>query len=230
MITANVIQRTFQIKFGDSLGTAFTIDHEGKQYLITARHVVDGIKSGDNLKITFTGPGDHTSVEVVGMGEGEADVAVLSCSLQLSPPFLLPASHGGIAYGQTVYFLGFPYGWDGGNSKINRGFPIPIVKPGILSTLPEESSPRFNIGGHVNRGFSGGPVVFRPSENLSASFCVAGIVSGLPIVKELVYNEEGKEAGYYLENPGFVQAIKIGHAIELIEANPIGFELPEDQV
>lgn len=225
MITSNVIHRTFQIKFGDSSGTAFTIDHQRKQYLVTARHMVDGIKSGDNLGITFAGPGEYAPVNVVGLGEGEVDVAVLACSFQLSPVHSLPSSYDGIVYGQSVYFLGFPFGWDGGHSRINRDFPVPIVKQGILSTLPEENSPCFNIGGHVNRGFSGGPVVFRPGEDLNAGFCVAGIVKGFPTVREPVYNEEGDKAGYFLENPGFIRAVKIDYAIQLIEANPIGFEL-----
>ncbi|MCY3991322.1 MAG: hypothetical protein OXF50_08880 [Caldilineaceae bacterium] len=32
--------------------------------------------------------------------------------------------------------------------------------------------------------------------------------------------------GYYGENTGFVVAVNIKHAIEIIDANPIGFELP----
>ena len=43
MITRNVIQRIFHIKRDNSTGTAFTIDRGSKQYLATARHVVEGI-------------------------------------------------------------------------------------------------------------------------------------------------------------------------------------------
>ena len=45
MITANVIHRVFQIRWNGATGTAFTLDISGKQYLITARHVVSGLGS-----------------------------------------------------------------------------------------------------------------------------------------------------------------------------------------
>ena len=51
MITANVLQRTFFIRFGKSTGTAFTIDNDSKQYLATARHVVKGISSHDVIHV-----------------------------------------------------------------------------------------------------------------------------------------------------------------------------------
>ena len=43
MLPNYVIQRTLKIRRGESQGTAFTIDRAGRQYLVTARHVVDGI-------------------------------------------------------------------------------------------------------------------------------------------------------------------------------------------
>lgn len=38
----NVIYRTFFIK-GSLYGTAFTIDHEGEEYLVTAKHLLDTV-------------------------------------------------------------------------------------------------------------------------------------------------------------------------------------------
>ena len=51
MITTNVIQRTFHIRYGGLTGTAFAIDREGKQYLITAKHVVPDIATGSAMDI-----------------------------------------------------------------------------------------------------------------------------------------------------------------------------------
>ena len=42
MITTNVIQRTFFVKIGNMTGAAFTIDRNGRQYLVTARHIAGG--------------------------------------------------------------------------------------------------------------------------------------------------------------------------------------------
>jgi hypothetical protein len=55
MITANVFRRTFFIKFGQFTGTAFTVDAENKQYLVTARHVCEAIKNGDSIGIFHKG-------------------------------------------------------------------------------------------------------------------------------------------------------------------------------
>ena len=55
MITRNVIQRIFHIKRDNSTGTAFTIDRRSKQYLVTARHVVEDIESGNTIEIFHEG-------------------------------------------------------------------------------------------------------------------------------------------------------------------------------
>ena len=38
-VPAEILQRTFLVKVGNSTGTAFTIDYKGAIYLLTARHV-----------------------------------------------------------------------------------------------------------------------------------------------------------------------------------------------
>ncbi len=42
-----LLQRTLFIKVGNMTGTAFKIDHMGKVYLVTARHVVAGLPEID---------------------------------------------------------------------------------------------------------------------------------------------------------------------------------------
>ncbi|KKL64453.1 hypothetical protein LCGC14_2164910, partial [marine sediment metagenome] len=39
MVTANVIHRVFRLKVGQQAGTAFAMEEDGKEYLITARHI-----------------------------------------------------------------------------------------------------------------------------------------------------------------------------------------------
>ena len=114
LITSNVIHRTFHIGWGDFTGTAFAIDHASKQYLVTARHVVDGIASGNVIKLLHEREWKDLTVNVVGIGRGEVDVAVLACSVRLSSPLPLVASSADLAYGQSVSFLGYPFGWDVG--------------------------------------------------------------------------------------------------------------------
>ena len=240
MVTANVIHRTFHIRWGDSTGTAFVIDRASKQYLVTARHVVDGIESGNVLKVLHEKEWKDLTVTVVGIGKGEIDVAVLACSIQLSPSYPLAASAAGLVYGQSVSFLGYPFGWDGGGEQVNRGIPIPFVKAGIVSAMVFGEVTKFYLDAHGNKGFSGGPVVFAPNGRPRNELRVAGVISHYPQPRSswqpLVdrsgnpfTNPAGEPVGYMQENPGIVVAIGIRHAVELIDANPIGFQLPTDK-
>ena len=234
MINFEVINRIFHIRLGNAFGTAFAIDRNGKQYVITARHVVEGISTGDELQIFHEKRWKRTRVDVVGIGEKAVDVAVLACPIQLAPPYPLEASCDGLKYGQSIYFLGFPFGWGGGAEEINRGFPIPFVKAGIVSAMTSGDALRIFIDGHNNKGFSGGPVVFVPTGRPQNEFRVAGVVANYPISREPVVDRHGvpivgdhnEPHAYVQENPGFVVAFQIAHATDLIDSNPIGFELP----
>ena len=163
MITTNVYHRVFQIKVGEEIGTCFTIDVSGKQYLITARHVIQGWNRKESLYIFHENQWKSIDVTLVGECDGEIDIAVLAAGILLSPNFALPASAGGIIWGQDVYFLGFPYGWYGEIGELNRHFPMPFVKKAILSCTfsQDDGVQHFYLDGHNNPGFSGGPVVFK---------------------------------------------------------------------
>lgn len=237
MITNNVILRTFHIKFGNGQGTAFAIDREGKQYLVTARHVVEGISSEGIIEVFHDKQWKTLPVRKVGFGAGKIDVAVLTCQIQLTPPlrqYPLEASAEGLSLGQTVYFLGFPYGMGGGLEDINRNFPVPFMKAGICSTAYSDESPVMFIDAHNNPGFSGGPVVFEPMPPAQNKFRVAGVISGYrqslePVVDESgrpIGDAHGEPFGYVQENSGIVLVYSINCATDLIDANPIGFELP----
>ena len=238
--TSNIIRRTFHIRWKNSTGTGFTVDHGSKQYLLTAHHVVDGIKSGDAIKIFHDNAWRDLVVDVVGIGKGEVDVAVLACSVQLSGSLLLVPSAANLFYGQPVQFLGYPFGWDSGGENVNRGIPLPFVKAGIISALDFGGDvKRIFLDAHVNKGFSGGPVVFEPHAKPNAGLHVAGIVSGFPISKNWgnwlpvvdrtgtpITDPQGNSLGYVQDNPGIVVALNIKHAVDMIDANPIGFQLP----
>lgn len=118
-ITSNIIQRVLPIGWNNLTGTGFTVDHGSKQYLVTARHVVPGIKSGNTIKVFHENNWRDLNINVVGIGKGEVDVAVLASSIQLSPLHPLVPSMAGLDYGQSVSFLGYPFGWNSGGEDIN---------------------------------------------------------------------------------------------------------------
>ena len=237
MAVTNILYRTFLIGWGGDLGTAFTIDHASKQYLVTARHVVKGIESGNAIKLFHEGKWKDLTVNVVGIGkEKDMDIAVLACSIRLSPSFPLVASHENLKLGQAVSFFGYPFGWGGGGEEINRGIPLPFVKAGIVSAMILEDVSKIYLDAHNNEGFSGGPVVFTLNRRSKDRWRVAGVIVNYPAPFRPIVDRDGnsltnpmgKAIGYVQENPGIAVAIHIRHVVELIDANPIGFPLPAE--
>ena len=211
--TTNVLQRTLLIKIGDSLGTAFTVDREGRQYIVTARHVFEDLIPDDGeIEVRHERRWKRVPVNVVGVGTGDTDVAILKHHRQLTPTHPLEPSSGGMVVGQQAYFLAFPFGWEAGAEEINNGYPIPFLKAGILSAWVVGATNRIYVDAHGNRGFSGGPLVFSPSGQQS-SYKVAGVVVDSPL--DPITKGQA----------GFVRAITIEHVVQLIDANAIGVPL-----
>ena len=238
IITSNVIHRTFLIKCNGSIGTAFVLDHESRQYLVTANHVVSGIESGNAIDVFHDGRWKSLRVNVVGIGKDEVDVAVLSCSVRLSPWYPLPASEEAnhtLRLGQSVAFVGYPFGWDGGGEEINRQAPVPLVKAGVVSAMQFQGNMSLIVlDAQGNPGFSGGPALFVPFGKREVELHVAGVVANYPIPKRLpvvdsnghvATDSEGRPTGYVEENPGFVVLVAIECVLDLINANPRGFQL-----
>ena len=237
MITSNVIHRTFNIRCSKATGTAFAIDRDNRQYLITARHVIKDFTSGSAIELFHDRRWKTLSAEVVGIAADTIDVAVLACPIRLAPAHLLVASNEGLTYGQQVYFLGFPFGWNSGMENLNRELPVPFVKAGVVSAMITGDASYIYIDAHGNRGFSGGPVVFVPSGRPSNEFRLAGVVANAPqpwiepVVdksRRPLVGDDGEPIAYFPENQGLVVAFDIRHATNLIDANPVGLQLPSE--
>ena len=231
MVTTNIFQRTFRIK-STKEGTCFTIDVGDRQYIVTARHLVKNITDQSTVKIMQEEKWKDLQVKLVGHGKGEVDISVLAAELRISPTHPLNPTVAGIILGQDVYFLGFPYGLMSDIGALNRHFPLPLVKKGIVSML-EFDEGFILLDGHNNPGFSGGPVVFL-QDNRGIDFAVAGVVAGYRYAREPVYQNEEQEQkespiGYYKSNTGIILAYSIKHALDLIRQNPIGVKLEADK-
>lgn len=225
MITTNVIDRTFNIQVGNSIGTCFTIDVNSKQYLVTAKHVVKDLNGTCDIRIFHENQWKNIQVTVVGHCKGDIDISVLTAQLQLSPTNPLEATSARLAYGQDVFFLGFPYGMKGDVGSLNRDFPLPFVKKAIVSCMYiTDNGTQINLlDGHNNPGFSGGPVVFKePNKNY---YKVASVISAFKFTKEPIYEGDNLLPLSYIYNTGIIYSFGIKHACDLIELNPIGYEL-----
>ena len=225
MVTTNVLQRTFRIRYEEGTGTGFTIDHAGRRYMVTAKHVVQGLKSGNQIMIANAGQWLPCPVVLIGHSPDPVDISVLAVPAKLSPDHPLPATAKGLTVGQDIFFTGFPFGLHSvATSELNADYPIAFVKRGVVSAFGNESGFEiYYLDAHNNPGFSGGPVVFRPQS--SNDFCVAGVVSGYRFNEEPVYRADGETDMRVRANTGILICWPIRYAIELIEKFPEGFVL-----
>lgn len=162
MVTSNVVCRVIHLHYSGQYGTGVVLDRNGRQYVVSARHLVEQF-SGGSLQIFHDNQWKQVNFELVGHADGAADISVLAPSVQLAGNYPLEATKNGIIMGQQIYFLGFPYGLKQNNPTINCGFPLPLVKGGIVSAFTQfNGAEAILLDGHNNSGFSGGPVVFQP--------------------------------------------------------------------
>lgn len=250
-VSSNVLRRVLMIRQAgsNSFGTAFTLEVEGRQYVITAKHVVAGLKPDDTLEINKHEQWSSVKVKVLRCDD-PIDIAVLIPPAQLTVSYPLEPTTDKVFYGQDAYFVGFPYGLFTGGKKVNGPYPIAFIKKGTFSaTVPEGIATVIFLDGHNNPGFSGGPIVYRDLNQNSPVFHLAGVISGfLPeliptVVPEMVKpgQDISQEEPWRIRklndgrifkltdteqlallNTGIVRGYHIKHAVELIRKNPIG--------
>ncbi len=234
MVTANILRRVLLISYGEDSGTAFTVEHNGIQYLVSARHIFDDEMSPDfpqlssNQEITISYFHDKTwkdiRVTVHLHPNEEVDIIVFELEEELTAKLPITLSHAGLILGQDTYFLGFPYGkMYPDKFNINLGFPLPFVKKATCSTheIENDEGKVHYLDGHTTPGFSGGPIVFfKPNSN---EINLLGIMRGYVAHKgELIFEEENEDGEYeedtliYDENSGIIKIQSVGNLIEIL--------------
>ncbi|HTG32013.1 MAG TPA: serine protease [Thermoanaerobaculia bacterium] len=227
--TSNVLYRLLRIRTATSTGSAFTIEVGGKQYLITARHLLTGFGSEGEIELWIGGKWSRNRARAIYPSREAVDIAALDLGRAVTVTFPLEPSSGGLALGQQVYFLGFPDGLGtSGVTPVPPGFgEIPFLKSGIVSAV-DDRDPEASIlylDGQNNPGFSGGPIVFWHSA--SRGFRVAGVVRGyrneaLPVLRQKdLGNPEARAYNdlYTRANSGIVIGYDIRHIVNAIRAS-----------
>jgi hypothetical protein len=223
-----VLFRVLRIRTATATGSAFTIEVDGKQYLITARHLLEGFGSEGEIELWIQGRWSKMRARAVYPAKEAVDIAALDLGRQVTVTFPLEPSSGGLTLGQQVYFLGYPHGLGSAvSAPLPSGFgEIPFLKSGIVSAL-DDRDPEASVlylDGQNNPGFSGGPIVFWHSP--SGSFRVAGVVRGyrneaLPVLKSDKLGDPAAKAYkdlYTRANSGIVVGYDILHIVEAIRA------------
>ncbi|HKV07615.1 MAG TPA: serine protease [Thermoanaerobaculia bacterium] len=226
--TSNVLFRVLRLKTATSTGSAFTIEVDGKQYLITARHLLEGFGSEGEVELWIEGRWSRVRARAIYPSQAAVDAAALDLGRPVTITFPLEPSSGGLTLGQQVYFLGYPFGLGSSvSAPVPPGFgELPFLKSGIVSAL-DDRDPEANVlylDGQNNPGFSGGPIVFWHAA--SKSFRVAGVVRGyrneaLPVLKKKNLDDPGARAYndlYTRANSGIVIGYDIRHVIDAIRA------------
>lgn len=224
MITSNVVHRIFHIRWGTAEATCFAVDHGGKQYIVTARHVIDKFPGHGSIQIYHQKQWKDLAASLVGIGGGPADIAVLALDHQIAPSLPLPLTEAGSVYGQDVYFLGFPLGLRSDIGDLNGQFPLPLVRKGVLSSMGHQEAgiSLLLLDGHNLPGLSGGPVVFAVPGQPVNELRVAGVISGYRFEWDPVYLGGQQTSLAVRYNTGIVVATGISAVTLLIDANPIG--------
>lgn len=219
MLPMEVSDRTFHIEFQNCSGTAFAFDRGGKQYLVTATHLVEGLTGRSAISIWYDGGWQQLAVELV--GHGEVDVSVIAAAQLLADPqMILEPAVGGWFVGQDAFVVGFPLGFS--SPGYQSLFPTPVLKRSCISgRLGDQVSDPYLIDNISNPGFSGAPVYLKIHGD--STYKVSLIVSSSPNIKEPVYDEFDARTNLHVrQDSGMTFAYNIKVALDLIDANPIG--------
>jgi hypothetical protein len=195
-VTSNALERVLNIRVNagtpkEGTATAFTADVDGREYLITAKHVVAGLHDHDKIDIFMNHNWKSLDVQIFRCDE-PIDIAVLIPPYQLTVNFSLPIDvH--FMYGQDAYFLGFPCGIQNPGFGINGPYPLPMIKRGTISGTQvldrDKKATMILLDGYNNPGFSGGPIVYKDQYQSAIVIKLVGVVSGfrpevVPVMKE----------------------------------------------
>jgi hypothetical protein len=166
----------------DDQGTGFTLDVEGRQYLVTAKHMVAGLKSEDTIQVRkYDASGSLKWVPFkmkIFTCDDPVDIAVMVPreQLTLSGPMQPVGNAGGPVFGGDVNFVGFPLGMSMEITETTAELPhltspFGYVRRAMLSGLKnvkigETTKTEYILDGHNLFGFSGSPVVYRGNDGI----------------------------------------------------------------
>ena len=228
-VSTNVLLRVFRFESGDRAGTAFTVEVDRQQYVITARHNLPKPEVNVDVKLFLDSAWRSFKARAIYPDKTSVDIVALDVGQKVTVDFPLEPTSKDAILGQQVYFVGYPWGLGS-----RGGLPVgvaefPFVKSGVLSAMDsrQQDSIIFYVDGDNNPGFSGGPIVFRHSK--SGEYQVAAVVQGyhneaFPVLKEKdLQNPKAKayEGLYVRGNSGIVVGYSIKHIVDAIQKDAI---------
>jgi hypothetical protein len=105
-VLSNALVRVFYIKVGQQTGTAFTIEQNGRQYLVTAKHVVSSLPpKGAHIQIFQMADWHDLTVNILYCKSKDVDIAVLEIPNDISARFELEPDRGSVLIGRRRSLL-----------------------------------------------------------------------------------------------------------------------------
>lgn len=227
MVPTNILERIFHVAHNGSVGAAFTIDISDRQYIVTAKHVVEGLQSNGALTVMYGGQWLAVDIGDVWFSPTGADIALICPRQQLSPAHpLIVGSAASFYLSQQIYFLGFPYGLRLDLGKASNNYPLPFVKTGIISsfTAADPGGQIIYCDGHNNPGFSGGPIVTVGSDR---QVQVIGVISGFRHNDDPIMLNGVATGLTYRANTGLVIGYGLGEVVEQASSTANGAPIVE---
>lgn len=192
-----ILSRVFYIKTCKGTGTCFSVIVNGKEFFITAGHVIKGTQKGDNC--FFYVDDDWRPLKVASVFNNTiADVGFFTIDHPVvrKTEINLDAE---IEQSQEAYFLGFPDTWNVGKEQVHscieiggkkHPYPIPFVKKTIISKMDvgkNKDGSKYTIlylDAIVNKGFSGSPLIVLEDNR---EIKIVGVVSRYKLEKADIF-------------------------------------------
>jgi hypothetical protein len=192
-VSTAVFASTLMIHTRNGQATGFTIDVDGRQYLITARHVVAGMEPEGTVEIATFNNANKLVYKSLTMKifscAGSIDIAVLVPPIRLTAGDTMEPQLE-MTFGADAYFTGFPAGeypfgtYSSAKANAEASAPVPLVKKGMISGVQYQvdgDGELILLDGYNVVGFSGSPITYwqlpTATDQKFHSY-VIGVVSG----------------------------------------------------
>jgi len=251
MPTGGILFRTVKVhSLKGGFGTMFSIVVDGREYWITAKHIITGKPNGEvplqRISLDVQNPvGKEEKFESYSFQvfdtETIADVVVLvpDASVQKISIGSVQVSSEKATIGGECQFLGFPFAqsWTAHMTENNTDYKMPFTKHCYIAGQVE--SPRvWILDGLNNEGFSGGPVLINTGESQRILAVISGyrnaptevlsaeIEENQPTKSQTPVTKTKRKVNYVNENSGLISAFSADYAIDAIKRHPIGPIVP----
>lgn len=207
MVSANILQRVYKVKYQNNFWAWFTIHRNWKEYLISAKHIfkdfesenwfIEILNSDKWYPITVKKIDCIESVDII-IFEWESPL-LSNLEIEIGEEFFVS---------QDAYFLGFPFWLETDWLASNNWYPIPFVKKCTISGFDLKNPKTIYLDWHNNKWFSGGPLITIEKQKMNIIWVISWY---------LCDQDEDKIQKWMKENSGIFFAHKIIHAIDAID-------------